>query len=185
MCKGKTLEPLLPTPASLWLSKWLLASRTWARWRWGSPRCTYAHSSYRYAWGSHSSHLCLKSGFWGTPQPLPTPFGMMTLKRQTLRVWLLFVACGPGNIKGMEEEVQKYELVWSQKTVCGESWLWKCVWMDCRHVGELFDFFFLKKNTLFFWMEWVFFLHSGYMFTFISNFVKADFPTGNLPSERL
>lgn len=35
--------------------------------------------------------------------------------------WLLFVACGPGNVKGAEEEVEKYESVWSQKPVCGES----------------------------------------------------------------
>lgn len=46
-------------------------------------------------------------------------------------------------------------------------------------------FFFLKKKYAVFLDGVGFFLHSGYMFTFISNFVKADFPTGNLPSERL
>lgn len=55
--------------------------------------------------------ISAESGFWGTPQPLPTPLSIMTLKRQTLRAWLLFVACGPGNIKGVEEEMEKYECV--------------------------------------------------------------------------
>lgn len=49
----------------------------------------------------------IKNGFWGTSQPLPTSFGIMISRRQTLRSWLLFVACGPGNIKGVEEEVEK------------------------------------------------------------------------------